>query len=215
MRRAALWSLPETDFYATLFRSSQGMACSSSWSVVSLDLLRKAGIPDLLQLGSPFVPLQLYKRQVVSILEAATIESWLQSCASHLIPFPYAELRDTSVLSPDDVWHSDLPWEALRGHRSLCRLRAGILELAHVNGRRTSASIKSCIFCSKKIRASHLHVLGECHVSQHPSFPTAWSHLGPKERSKALLCSTPADEWFSGVCTVARAIEIECFRFWR
>ena len=68
-------------------------------------------------------------------------------------------------LVPSDLLQHGVSWDALVGVRSRIKLRAGALDLARKDGRRSSASVKACIYCDKKIRSGYLHCLGECAVS--------------------------------------------------
>ena len=100
------------------------------------------------------------------------------------------------------------------GHRALCRLRAGTLDLAHVHGNKSQAKVRCCIFCNKKTWAPYIHVLGECHISHHPHLRAADELFSPRERALGLLNAQPHEMLFAPAARVALAIERESKRFW-
>jgi hypothetical protein len=214
VRRARLWLLPPPDLYGALFVSNQQREAGDSWSVRSLRLLQKYGLPDLPELGNPLLPAQLYKQHVRAILMQETLKSWLADCESHTVPLDYLALRTACPLDPAAVLEIRGSWVALSAHRSICRLRAAIPNLGHLNGRRSAATVRRCIYCDKLVRSAYLHVLGECDVSKSDTLDLAWGPLGMRERSMKLLACTPTDPQFTTVCEIMLRIDRRCTEFW-
>ena len=111
------------------------------------------------------------------MLTDASVAALADAGKSHQLPLPYDALVSTrvSLFRPSEC--ERLCWNVLAAHRSYCRLRAGLVDLVHVNKRRSTASIRLCVFCGKKVRTSFMHALGECDISQHPSLPAAWEQM--------------------------------------
>ena len=143
------------------------------------------------------------------MLQDATLQHFSAAASSHMVPLCFSDVESSrlSIFRPSEwSWQS---WQTLAGHRALCRLCAGLLDMVHLQNKRSVASIRHCCFCVKKIRTSYTHALGECTVSQDTSFPQPWQNLSLPEGTKAILCSTPGDDWFPAA--VALAVKLEQF----
>ena len=161
------------------------------------------------------MPLCLYKVHIRRILADQSEAQWLEQAAVHHVPFPYSDLAGSSLRAMLPRNWVDNTWASLSGHRSLCRLRAGLLDLSHRGGKRSAAAVRECIFCAKKTRAPYIHVLGECAVSCNPSLPASWSGLTPRDRALAFLSAGPVDAHFTTVSLVAKRIHDDCEMYWR
>ena len=154
-------------------------------------------------------------------VQSSHISPWSALCCLLPLLLPSGRLaRVTSFLflSPCcrlvPLLSVSLPWDALLGHRALCRLRAGTLDLAHVNGKKSRAKVRCCLFCNKKTWASYIHVLGECQISFRPELCDAAEPLSPRERALWLLNMPPHERLFPAAACVALTIERESKRFW-
>ena len=149
-RRARLWALPEGDIYGEVFIKSH--AVPLSWARKSLSLLEERDIPDYPDAGCSSV--KSYLSMVRSLLSSAAAAALWSSCSGHVVPFPFSLLSSGPSPLPAALLSVSLPWDALLGHRALCRLRAGTLDLAHVNGKKSRAKVRCCLFVTK--RRGHL-----------------------------------------------------------
>ena len=213
LRRAKLWSLPPSDLYgATL---SIGHNFGTTWATKSLCVLESVGVPDLPSLGSPMMPLKLYKVLIRGKLQASCSSSRNNATARHAIPFPYQDLMATSVcLSHPRAWKA-MCWDGLKGHYSLCRLRAGLLELGHLRGKKNAAPQIRCIMCEALVRSPYSHVLGECGWLQNFDLPSAWDSMSAREAAFRFLTTTPEQQHFPAVARACSAIELAHEAFWR
>ena len=205
MKRARLWSLDAGDLYGAIFQ--EGHSSPKSWASLSKSCLDTWGVPDLPALGYPLLPVWQYKRHVASVLEGASLAEWSSSWAYHAVPAPYADLGGKPSDLPKALLGSNVPWDALQGHQSLCRLRAGLVDISHVNGNVSRASVRSCIFCGKKTYAPYVHVLGCCKASWSDALPKRWLELGAKDRMLAFLCCQPQEAHFHAVASLAKQID--------
>ena len=210
-RRARLWTLPQGDIYGEIFIQSH--AVQLSWARRSLALLEEHDIPDYPD-AEGYGSVKSYLVLVRSLLSSAASAVLWSSCSGHLVPFPFSVLSSGPSPLPAALLSVSLPWEALMGHRALCRLRAGTLDLAHVHGNKSQAKVRCCIFCNKKTWAPYIHVLGECHISHHPHLRAADELFSPRERALGLLNAQPHEMLFAPAARVALAIERESKRFW-
>ena len=209
-RRAKLWCMANEDIYAQMFR--RALACPDSWSAKSLELLKQYGVPDFPEAGC--CSLAAYASLVRSRLCSAAVSSLVLSCASHSVPFPWSVLSSGPSSAPASLLRLRLPWSALVGHRALCQLRAGTVHLSHVDGHRSAAKVRCCVFCGKKTYAPYIHVLGECFVSLSPGLPDPGPNLPPRDRARLLLNVQASNAMFADVAHVALMIVQESMAFW-
>ena len=135
--------------------------------------------------------------------------------SKHMVPFPYSDIAGSQLRSlTRSTWRS-LSWKSLTAHLSLCRLRARILDLSHSSGKRSSASVRSCTFCSKKTWAPYIHVLGECKHFQHSMLPVGWNSMTSRDKALAFLMVAPSDAHFGSVLDMSLEIDRECSAFWK
>ena len=108
-------------------------------------------------------------------------------------------------------------WGVLTGHRSLCRLRAGLLNVSHKHLKKSSAKLRKCILCNKATYAPYLHILGECAKTEaHRVDMASWLVPGsPKEVSLQILRASPPHPGFEEVVALAASIEHLCNDFWQ
>ena len=215
MRRARLWLLPSSDFYRALFLQGQASDPRLSWAGRSLDLLRRYGVPDLPDLGVPLVPLSVYKARVLEVLAHASWQYWWAKAGEHALPLPFHDLWGSCALTPASVLQSSCSWDGLSGHRSMCQLRMGALNIGHKCGKRSQAAVRSCIYCNKLVRSPYLHALGECKISHAAGIPNDWGAEGLRSRTMSLLCCHPDSLVFGIVAGIAKRMEQERRQFWK
>ena len=210
-RRARLWRLPAGDLYGAMFRLAD-TGIQRSWAFKSKSLLDDWRLPDYVQWGGGAAPLGAYLRHVTSLLEARCIASWRRAAHLHDRPIPYRDLANEPSVWPSLLRMFPAPWPVLRGHASLCRLRAGLVEVSHLHGRRSSASVRECIGCGCHCRAPLLHVLSACaHWTPDGAAP------GVKRRravALAVLNATPGTNDFASAAGLASRIELDVRVFW-
>ena len=201
-----------TSNYKCIF--SMGHDYGNSWACKSLYVLQQRGVPDLHSLGSPLMPLTLYKTHVRGVLQRQRSVGNAEATASHSIPLPYAAMQQSCILRMMPKSWKAMSWAELRGHRSMCRLRAGILSLGHLRGKRTSLPQSQCILCDKLVRSPYAHALGECRAFDASGLPLEWAMLTAKDAAFCLLTSVPGQAHFHAAARIAREIEDAHDAFW-
>ena len=215
VRRARIWVLPSSDFYGALFQSCVLRQSENSWAVKSIQILRRFSVPDLPELGMPFMSVTVYKQHVFEILRDQSLAEWKAACASHTVPLVYLDIHSSGAIQTQDLLSPDVSWSALRGHRSLCRLRMSTLDLAHRSGVRSVAKIRECIMCGKHIRSACLHCLGgDCDACADEGLDAEWGSLTMRDRTMRFLTCLPGDVLFNEVCAAAFKIDRACANFW-
>ena len=217
MRRARLWSLPVGDFYRTVFTLGGAAHAPTTWYSLSKSLLLEYNVPDIVDLGCPLLPLSQYKKLVKDTLSASGVAKWQLDTAAHSIPFPIQLLHSGPSADCAVLRRCSVSWDTLSGQRSLCRLRAGLLDLSHRNNRRSNASQRYCIFCGVLTRAPYIHVLGECSfTAQHRSALEVYvPATAPREASLNLLCATASQAYFALAVSFASYVEKASCNFWK
>ena len=104
--------------------------------------------------------------------------------------------------------------------RSLCRLRAGLVVLAHRNGVRSQARRQLCVFCGATVTQPFLqHVMLSCACWAADSAMTpqlqAQEAMCSAARMRNALTTCPADPAFACVARLARKIDVAASAFWR
>ena len=214
-RRAYLWSLPVGDLYREVFvlgHSVQGL----TWAKGSLKLLVDWGIVDWPHWhGSSR---ESYKTHVKALVAARCSTSWVDTVSKHLLPVPYLSTRISVAADLKLGLQLELPWFSLLLQRSMARLRAGLLCFGHVEGLRSSAKRRNCIFCNVVCLSINFHVLCKC---------DRWEELRRKVWDQAGLCPVsleeqvtqlfrmgPGDPGNGAVLALAGSLDRECNRFW-
>ena len=163
MRRFYLWTLPDGDIYKRVFlRSAE--CIGDTWAKRSLALLEAWGVVDWPCWASPSRSKGTYKLYVKGVLQASCRGTIGAFAAHHTLPVSYVAIRNGPCTDLADGLAKGLPWYSLLLQRSLGRLRAGILEFAHLNGSRSNASRRRCIFCEELTLSVNFHVLCVCGV---------------------------------------------------
>ena len=166
-------------------------------------------------LGSPAMPLSLYKPLVRSFMQRAREVSLKVEFDKHKTPFAYVHLVSSSTCaSQQRVWKR-MQWEELTGHSCLCKLRAGLYDLRHVNRRKSIAGHAKCILCMKPVRCGYVHMLTACPSISRDGLPVEWGRLEARDAARLLLTSVPGHAHFLAVVRIAVEIDRRHREFWQ
>ena len=113
---------------------------------------------------------------------------------------------------------ANLAWDALRGVRSLCRLRAGLVVLCHKNGRVSQARMQYCIGCGDCVTDPYLHAILSCphwrsardRVYEFTPRPMRNNRLAMYD----LLKASPGDDHFAPLVALCVDIDRVAKVFW-
>jgi hypothetical protein len=152
-RRARLWLLSGTDLYRSIFLLA-GCGATNSWAAKSKRILERWDIPDYCDWEGGAAPLHAYLKFVKEAVAAISLAKWKLAVAAHDRPVAYLELSREPSCWPTLLLKAPVAWDVLVGHISLARMRAGLIDLGHVGGRRSNASIRLCIGCGCRTRAT-------------------------------------------------------------
>jgi hypothetical protein len=141
-----------------------------------------------------------------------------QSCWStqslSLLQVPYSALQLSVWGPPSAVLSSQASWLMLCQHRSLCRLRLGLLELGHSNKKHTRALPVQRVACNMISRCIYQHILCQCSKFSGPrdSFTLAG---GCVDSSANVLACRPEHAAFWPLLGLAAAVEEKAEVFWK
>ena len=217
LRRARALSLDSLDWY----RSSFGTYASLNigWAAASLLLLEKWGIPDWPDVAEACVDYGSYSARVLSCLSVRCATHWEASASTHGAQVPYLVFQ----ASPSSVLHAvkalSLPWEVLLCVRSWCRLRAGLVYLRSLHGRRSAARHQQCIFCGRGVRNATVHAIGVCPrwCDARSTFVEAagLEAASPDALCMALLGCTPGSPAFIPALFLADGLDGAATNYWK
>ena len=169
------------------------------------------GGPDYCEWEGGVAPLWAYKAFVKAAVAARSLASWRNAVAAHDRPISYSALATAPSTWPSLLLQVPVPWDVLVGHVSLARIRAGLVEVAHVRGRRSNASIRTCIGCGCNTRSSYLHSLTMC-----PAWAldvrATWEDM--RDVGMTLLNAQPGSKLFDVAARRAARIEHDVNAFW-
>ena len=220
LHRSKLWLLPDGDIYKSVFYNGHQHGCIS-WSSSSLEVLQKWGIDDFpeMQSGSERSALA-YKHYVISRATQVCAERRRARLVAHQRPFPYTELRTGVNEDYQQICNLSLSWQVRVGQRAFSRIRLGLLQFGHLQGRQSSARYQHCIICNARTLCPIFHVLTTCSAltSLRACFWTAHRQGEPENRKQAalaILSSHPSDAGFAEA--VELAVELHRLEkiFWR
>ena len=146
---------------------------------------------------------------------------WVSTCleqctpfiAQHVRPIPYIQLTRGPTTMFNDALRLRVPWSVLVGHRSLSRLRCGLISLGHVNHRTTSAAVQQCLFCMKRYSSVCLHVV--CHCVHFNEQRAPLQQAGVDCSNLNFLCSLPEQTGFNEIVGLAACIDKMASLFWK
>ena len=225
--RARLFLLPREDMYASAFRNAHDSA-SSSWASRSLCLLNQLGIPDFpvwLGGGGDY---KGYCARVRQLLVAAHLFSWRAAVAKHALrtikSATYVPCERIVPAIPSGLAaaiRSQFPWQRLHKQLSLARLRAGLVDIGHLAGRRSRARAVQCIWCDDLVSKLWAHVFGEFQhwcsyrsavciaMNGNVALSRTWDIMF------ATLSAAPGDAWFFSCLDYVDAVVASAETFWR
>ena len=159
LHRARVMCYAETDLYSQVYRSAASVP--TSWNRKSASILRRLNLPMPEDMES--FSKVAYTTQVTKALQEMSQHNLEVSLQESSQPLPYLCVQMPTSPALQACLASDLPWEVLANVKSWCRLRAGLVDLACRDGRRSGARHRSCIFCNEPSNRNPLkHVLGIC-----------------------------------------------------
>ena len=214
LRRAYLWSLPIDDLYRRAFIVAQGF--ESSWASKSRRKLEDWGVPDFPSAGLPLSKYKVFvNRRLLDYCCAELVSALTPRRCS--IPFGTAYPKRELPAHLQDALRYPLGWQCLVGTRSLCRLRLGLLPLAHRRGRHSDAKQRSCILCNALITSPVAHTLIVCPALDELRAPLmqlqVWGELD--DRLTRLFSLSPGDEGFSELVSLAQGLDAAVVTFWK
>jgi len=214
-RRAKLWLLHDGDFYKHVFLLAHTWP-GETWAKLSRSLLQDWGIADITA-GTAQPSYNEYKHYVRDMLASKCCELSHTLRVKHTNPVPYTSIApavpNTHKLVLDAA--SRLPWSCLQGIRSWCRFRAGLVPLAHINRRRSQASIQHCVLCDTRVRNPSIHAIFRCTaVSDLRPAAAAPPAEGFQEALCRLLQTPPESRDFAALVQFIAAIDKLALDFW-
>ena len=210
-RRARLSIERPNSIYSAIFVLAESMG-GSTWAWKSKQIMTAWDLPDYCEWEGGIAPLKAYLYYIKGVVTRRSLERWKNAVAAHDRPVEYSALASVPSAWPELLLHSSLPWDILIGHRSLARMRAGLIEVAHSDGRRTTASVKTCIGCGCRTRASFLHSLTMC-----PAWAPGCTTTSATMRvdALALLNAVPGSRLFAVAVRRDAKIELDANAFWK
>ena len=179
MRRARMWACVDGDIYKDAFEH----AAAGSWARRSIQLLDNYGIPDfpLCRAGTSY---EAYGAIVRTALETMSRESWYNVAAGHKAQVPYVQFRVVPSIAIESAIAQTLPWDVQIGIRAWYRLRAGLVQLRAVSGKRSLNKYQHCLFCPDVVRNATVHLVVSCqHWSNERTKFLAVAALSREERA--------------------------------
>jgi len=103
--------------------------------------------------------------------------------------------------------------------RSLCRLRAGLLDFGHLGGKHSAAARRRCIFCNTATLSVNFHVLCRCSVWQNLTqlvwqFSTIALPETMGEQVVHILSASPEDGHYGAVLALAGSLDRDEGKYW-
>ena len=106
--------------------------------------------------------LMAYRAYVAGKLESVYLCSWSATVRKHTSSVSYCDLECGPGASMQLLRGLHLSSATHMGLRGWCRLRCGLLELAHLHGKRSAAIHRDCIWCGCTTRKTLIHCLSLC-----------------------------------------------------
>ena len=179
--------------------------------------MRQLGVRDWLSFGISCQPMFVYRKYVTTLVVAASLSEWQQAAARHKTP--YNCFQKCPPVFMHSMCHRGLSWTDLTNVRSWCRFRIGLIDLRHVEGRRSDARYQNCTFCRKSgVKNMLKHNLALCErwadvrgqlVEMH-----GWDGLDADELTLRLLGVGPEFISFSAILTWMATVDDSAAVFW-
>ena len=217
LRRASLWLKLGSDWHASFFAGSSPVL--GSWAHRSALLLDEWSVVDWpLWTGVPGT-YAAYKQYVIQTLEEACLPAWRAVVARHRSHIPYSQFDGAPGVVVTRLRFLELPSPAGLQVRSWLRLRCGLLDLSHIDGRRSAARVQSCIACGLSVRNPMVHCLSLCsHWSRQRAVFSACLVDGASLSAQAFalrtLCSSLDLDALVAMAAWAADIDMFVYDFW-
>ena len=219
MRRARLWEMNDSDLYKKVFITAH--QTEGSWAWKSAAALHEWGIADSpvwLAKGGK-VSLEAFKEYVECQVERKCSGKWRSAAGRHTLPIPYLDWRTAPNIEFREGDVGMLSWPNQIAQRAVCRLRAGLIRLGHVNMASSSANKQNCIYCGTLCSSLHFHVLSRCAVwlSRRQHLWTVIGRMPPStaEQLRVLFALEPGDgEAYHIWLSWAKDLDQKARHFW-
>ena len=204
-KRARLWSLPDDGFYKQYFVWAHD-SCNTSWSSLSLQIMKEWRIPDF-----PDGPSQRSYRSYVQFVKAHLSDicssATAASRAKPRAPVTYDAIQEGPCALYRAVLRANMGWDSLSYTISWARLRTGGIPMSHVNKKASNARTQFCICCGATVGANLKHAILLC-----PCFRVHRAACAPVleqdgEKVSNFLRLTPASQCFPAALAFAAALD--------
>ena len=199
LRRARVIMKPDGDIYKLAF--TEASARGVGWATrCKKELVRWNISPwELWSLGGGSY--EQYKGYVDQQLSSSCNAAWTAIAEKHSAQVPYLAFNAVAGSAMQAIKAKGLPWDVLMACKAWFQLRAGLIPLRAVNGRRSMARHQVCIFCGRGVRNAVVHVLGCCKVWRegrnrflHSTAQSA--NMSSSDKTLAVLACSPGSSAF-------------------
>ena len=116
------------------------------------------------------------------------LSEWRSRVDGHGAQVPYNLLQSCPYSLLKSAQLAVLPWDIQLGLRSFCRLRAGLVRVRALKGRRSRARFQDCIACSHSVRNATNHAVAQCSSWSAPREAFFIAHLEARKLLTGALC---------------------------
>jgi hypothetical protein len=149
----------------------------------------------------------------------SSLPAWRAGVIRYGVQVPYNQLRGSSSSVLVRVQKMSLPWELLIAIRGWCRIRAGLVCLRAVHGRRSRARLQGCIFCARCVWNATNHAVARC--AHWSDLREAFLKIRPEMRvlptgslCLAIMGCEPPAAGFCESVILSDAIDRSALKFW-
>ena len=151
LRSARILLLPPGDLYRSVYECAR--EAPQSWHAKARAIMAVYNLPDFESAQKEGKSYAQYKTIITEQLYAHGTNELNSLAGAHRAVIPYNEFQVGPSAALKEINMLQLSWRTLLETRAWCRLRVGLLDLAH-RGR--------CLFCGAGVRNPVVHVLGVC-----------------------------------------------------
>ena len=161
-----------------------------------------------------------YRKLVDDSLSSSCANALAAKVAGHRAQVPYYLIQSGVSCILQTVDSLGLSWHTLVHIRGFSRLRAGLVRLRALHGRRSEAKHQMCIFCGCGVRNATVHVLAVCRKwsNQRAAFVdahTAYSSLPADKLALAILSCGPSQVGFIEAVELCGCVDQSASGYWR
>ena len=144
------------------------------------------------------------------------LPSWRAAIEQHRAQVPYSLFQQEPSNLRAMITGMNLDWSQLMLVRGWCRVRAGLMCVRHLRGKRSRAEHQSCVFCGLTVRNGVKHVIGLCERWEALRAPLLQELPGHTTDSSvlSLMGTSPEDDRSSQVLAFFAAVDKEAPAFW-